>query len=595
MYLRTIQRRNKDGTTVRYVQLAHNEWDPAAKQAKATVIHSFGREDELDRDALARLVRSITRYIDPDQGREATASPELSFLASRPLGGAWVLNELWATLGIDAAIHELLGQRRLDPRAERLIFAMVANRALDPMSKLSALEWAATDVAIPGLGEVGEDPQVLYRAMDFLLEIEAELGLAVYWATADLLNLEVDLLFFDTTSTYFEIEAADPAPPRAKEGSQQGSEEQAAPMPADEQEPVPSDTKKRKKPAGFRSYANSKDHRGDLPQVVVGMAVTRTGIPIRVWCWPGNTADSALIRQVKDDLRSWRLGRVVWVGDRGFSSAENRRYLQRAGGHYIIGEKLRGDSKEATAALARQGRYHVIAHNLRVKEVVIDDGAARDRFVICHNPEEATRDAAVRTSLIDQLSGAIVGSDRLPEAKRAELAARLRSSNRDLGRYLRTTSGGLLRIDRSAVAREARLDGKFLLRTSDPTLSAEDVALGYKQLLEVERAWRDMKTTLELRPVYHRKEDRIRAHVVLCWLALLLIRIAENAAADTWRNIRQDLQRIHLGEFSGSAGRLLQRTQLSATQDKLLHDLKVKVPPRFFELHPVASHSLDEA
>src|SRR2546421_2986098 len=374
MYLRTIQRRNKDGTTVRYVQLAHNEWDPAAKQAKATVIHSFGREDELDRDALARLVRSITRYIDPDQGREATASPELSFLASRPLGGAWVLSELWATLGIDAVIHELLGQRRLDPRAERLIFTMVANRALDPMSKLSALEWAATDVAIPGLGEVGEDLKVLYGAMDFLLEIEAELGLAVYWATADLLNLEVDLLFFDTTSTYFEIEAADPAPPRAKEGSQQGSEEQAAPMPADEQEPVPSDTKKRKKPAGVRSYANSKDHRGDLPQAVVGMAVTRTGIPIRVWCWPGNTADSALIRQVKDDLRAWRLGRVVWVGDRGFSSDENRRYLQRAGGDYIIGGELRGGSEEATAALARQGPHHLVPHNLRVQAVGIDDG-----------------------------------------------------------------------------------------------------------------------------------------------------------------------------------------------------------------------------
>src|SRR5712691_11597997 len=592
MYLRTIQRRNKDGTTVRYLQLAHNEWDPAAKQAKAKVIHSFGREDELDREALARLVRSITRYLDPDQGSEATASPELAFLRSRPLGGAWVLNELWHTLGIDAAIRELLAERRLDPRAERLIFAMVANRALDPMSKLSALEWAAADVAIPGLGEVGGDPQVFYRAMDFLLQIDEDLALAVYWATADLLNLEVDLLFFDTTSTYFEIEEADPPPAGDKGGAAEGSEEQAGAAQAAGKPALPS---KKKKPAGFRSYGNSKDHRGDLPQVVVGMAVTRTGIPIRVWCWPGNTNDSALIRQVKDDLRSWKLGRVVWVGDRGFSSAENRRFLQRAGGHYIIGEKLRGDSREASSALARQGRYHAVAQNLRVKEVVIDDGTMRDRFVICHNPEEAIRDAAVRSQILHSLSAAIEGSDALPRPKRAELATRLRSTQRDLGRYLRATTGGLLRIDRAAVAREARLDGKFLLRTSDPTLSAEDVALGSKQLLEVERCWRDMKTTLELRPVYHRKEDRIRAHVVLCWLALLLIRIAENAAHDTWRNIRTELQRIHLGEFSGSAGRLLQRTQVTATQDRLLRDLKVKVPPRFFELNPVASHSLDEA
>ena len=99
---------------------------------------------------------------------------------------------------------------------------------------------------------------------------------------------------------------------------------------------------------GFRTYGHSKDHRPDLPQIVIGMAVTRTGIPIRVWCWPGNTNDSALIRQVKDDLRAWRLGRVVWVADRGFTSAENRRYLQRAGGHYIVGEKLRGTAKRPT-------------------------------------------------------------------------------------------------------------------------------------------------------------------------------------------------------------------------------------------------------
>ena len=115
------------------------------------------------------------------------------------------------------------------------------------------------------------------------------------------------------------------------------------------------------KRVGFRTYGKSKDHRDDLPQVVVGMAVTRDGIPVRVWCWPGNTSDSALIRQVKDDMRDWNLARVVWVADRGFTSAENRRYLQRAGGHYILGEKLRAGSAEATAALARQGRYPSVA------------------------------------------------------------------------------------------------------------------------------------------------------------------------------------------------------------------------------------------
>ena len=128
-------------------------------------------------------------------------------------------------------------------------------------------------------------------------------------------------------------------------------------------------------------------------------------------------SDQPLIRQVKDELREWKLSRVVWVADRGFQSAENRRYLQRAGGHYIIGEKLRGDDKEAKAALARQGRYHTVAGNLRVKEVRVDDGTMRDRFVICHNPEQAERDKAVREQLIAQLEDAIAGSDRLDRGR----------------------------------------------------------------------------------------------------------------------------------------------------------------------------------
>jgi transposase len=557
MYLRTIQRRNKDGSVVRYVQLAHNVRNPTTGSPVAEVIHSFGREDQLDREALSRLVRSISRYLGPEAELEATAAggtkggEPLAFVSSKALGGAWALDGLWRRTRIGEVLARLLAGRRLDPRAERVVFAMVANRALEPLSKLAATKWVAERAVIPGLDAVDEDS--LYRAMDWLLEVEADLAEQVYWAVADLLNLEVDLLFFDTTSTYFEIEAPD--------------------------SPGEGET------VGFRTFGHSKDHRGDLPQVVIGMAVTRTGIPIRVWCWPGNTNDSALIRQVKDDLKAWRLSRVVWVADRGFSSAENRRYLQRAGGHYIIGEKLRGDNKEAQAALSRQGRYHSVAGNLRVKEVVIDDGTMRDRFVICHNPEQAERDRFVRDQLLAQLNEAIAGSDRLSKSARAELAGEL-SNYPGMKRFLRTTPGGLLRVDRAAVAAEERLDGKFLLRSSDPTLSAEDIALGYKQLLEVERGWRDMKSTLDLRPVYHHLERRIRAHVVLCWLALLLIRLAETACGDTWRNLRHELDRMHQGLFAGPAGQVLQRTETTPGQAAIFKALGVAEPKRFLAIEP---------
>jgi hypothetical protein len=547
MYLRTTRRRNGDGSDVRYLSLAHNEWDPVARRSKVRILFNFGREDELDRDAIRRLIGSLSRALPAGEALAAAMPSELRYLESRPLGGAHLLDGLWHRLGLHEILARLLRGRRLDPAAERTLFALVAGRALEPLSKLSCAAWVGERVTIPGLAEIDDDQ--CYRAMDWLLQIEAELAEQVYWSVANLLNLEVDLLFFDTTSTYFETDAADPP----SEGA----------------------------PAGFRTYnGHSKDHRPDLPQVVIGLAVTRTGIPIRVWTLPGNASDQELIRSVKDDLSAWKLGRVVWVTDRGFNSARNRRYLQRAGGHSIIGEKLRGDSAEAKAALARAGRYHTVAGNLQVKEVVLDDGVMRDRFVICRNPEAATRDAAIRAAILEQLEAAIAGSDELPAEKRAALAARL-GVKPAYKRFLRTTGAGLLRIDRAAVAADTRLDGKFLLRTSDPTLSASDVATGYKQLLEVERAWRDMKTTLDLRPVYHRREDRIRSHVLLCWLSLLLIRIAENETGDTWRNLRTEMDKLHLGRFVGPAGEVSQRTETTARQAAIFTATGVAEPPRY--------------
>jgi transposase len=299
-----------------------------------------------------------------------------------------------------------------------------------------------------------------------------------------------------------------------------------------------------------------------------------------VWCWPGNTTDSALIRQVKQDLRDWTLARVIWVADRGFASAENRRYLRKGDHHYIIGEKLRSGSAEATAALSRQGRYATVAANLRVKEVRISDA---ERFVICHNPDQAERDAATRARLLAQLTELIDGTDKLSATKRAELRGVI-STKPGLNRYLRVTPSGLLRIDKHAIKAETNLDGKYLLRSSDPHLCAEDIALGYKQLLEVERGWRDMKQVIDLRPVYHRLEERIRAHVVLCWLALLLIRIVENATGATWRSLTAELNRLHVITFTGPDGTFRQRTELTKPQRDIYATLQLDPPSKVIEL-----------
>jgi hypothetical protein len=573
MYLRETRRRNRDGSEVSYLALAHNERDPDTGVPKARIVHNFGRGDLVDRDGLARLVKSISRFLDPADAVAATAGGEVRILDSRPMGTAWVADRLWQRLGIGAQIAEAAGRRRgpgrrVDPTVvERVIFAMVANRlSPTPLSKLAGCGWVRDRVFIDGLAEVSDD--ACYRAMDVFLAMLAELQQAVFFSVANLLNLEVDILFFDTSSTYWETESTDDAlldDSHDEEGDEGGRAVERA----------------------WRSHGHSKDHRPDLPQVVIGMAVTREGIPVRVWTFPGNTSDQVLIRTVRDDLSDWNLNRVILALDRGFTSAENRRYLQRGGGHYIMGEKLRGDSKEAAAALSRQGRYHTVAGNLRVKEVRVDDGAARDRFVVCHNPDAATRDAAVRDQIVARLTERIAGSDALPATRRAELAGQLRTKAA-FNRFLRTTPGGLLRIDRAAVRRDAHFDGKFLLRTSDESLTAADIAVGYKGLYEAERGWRDLKSTLDLRPVYHRREDRIRAHVQLQWLALLLLRVAETTVGDTWRNIRDELERLHLVTLATSDGQVAQRSELTPRQRSILRALELGEPPRFFDFTPTA-------
>ena len=550
---------------VSYLQLAHNERHPVTGSPVAKVIHNFGRADQVDRAALSRLVASISRFLDPAQAVAAAAAGQVEVLDSRRMGGAWVLARLWERLRIGAAILKVAEGRRLDGEAtERVIFALVAQRALEPGSKLAATRWVAERVFLEGCPAFSDD--AAYAAMDFLLDALDEVASEIFWSVAHLLDLDVDIVFVDTTSTYWELEvAAGLAEAADRDGG--GDEDQ-----------LPDE-------AGDRRLGHSKDHRDDLPQVVIAMAVTRDGIPVRCWTFPGNTADQKIIRKVKDDLGGWNLHRLVWVADRGFASAANRAYLTKGGGRYIHAEKLRNTNTEAAAALARQGRYHEVAGNLRVKEVWVpgkDAGVRAERFAVCHNPEQAERDRLVRERLVTHLEGLIAGSDAWPKSKRDELAGSLKDKP-GLRRLLRRTKTGLLRIDHGAIRREAVLDGKWLLRTNDHTLTPEDLAAAYKQLIAVERGWKDMKGALRLRPVFHHREDRIRAHVQLCWLALLLIRVAENATGGTWHNICQDLDRMHLVTLATVDGRTAQRSLTTDSQQAILRALDLPEPPKFFD------------
>lgn len=544
MYVRTISRKNKDGSTVTYVQLANNVWDKEKGYARAEVIYSFGRIDELDIDAIRRLVKSLCRFLSPsDTLNVRSSSDDLQFIKSVPMGGAYILRKLWERLGLHRIIVESLKGREFKSPVEWAIFAMAANRALSPDSKREVVEWVREDVFLGN-----EQPihlQHLYRAMDYLLENAEGLQKEVFFTTSDLLNLEVDLLFFDTTSTYFELDEEDNA--------------------------------------GIKRYGYSKDKRSDLPQIVIGLAVTKEGIPVRCWVLPGNTQDMTTVEMVKMDLSGWKLGRCVWVMDRGMSSEDNKIILQRAGGHYIIAEKLRDAGGNNHEALSCRGRYHKIRENMEVKELVIGEGERRQRFVVVYNPEEAKKDKATRDNILKRIEETLkaLGDQKGKSHKKAvcELL-----THRTMGRYLKQLKSGTIKIDRAKVKAEESLDGKYLLSTSDDSLSAEAVALGYKQLMEVERAFRTLKTTLELRPIYHRKDERIKAHVLLCFLALVLARIAERQTGLTWDKIRSVMERMHLGEFKLKDGRILQRTELTHGQANILKKLNISIPPQVYKV-----------
>ena len=543
MYVRTIKRKNKDGSTVEYVQLAHNVWNTAKGFAQAQVLYSFGRREQLDIDAIRRLINSLCRFLDPEDEISVKAKDDdLKFINARPSGGAYLLRKLWDRLNIDKRLETVLKDRSFTAPIKEALFAMVANRALAPSSKLAIEQWAAEDVFLGTEEQL--QVQHFYRAMDFLLEHAEAVQKEVFWSTASLLNLTVDLIFFDTTNTYFEID-----------------------------EPGPSELK---------AYGKSKEKRDDLPLVTIGLAVTREGIPVKCWVLPGSQHDAKCVDQIQKDLNAWNIGRVLWVMDRGMSGDKNRRILQRAGGQYILGEKLRGVHMNE-AALSHPGRFKVVKENLHVKEVFEGGGTGRRRYVIAYNPEQAELDRINREKTLDRLRCEldILNNPKRRKSSKAQCNILL---NKSMGRYVKELKSGKLKIDTAKIKQEEKLDGKYLLSTSDQHLSAEDIALGYKQLMEVERAFRTLKGSLSLRPIYHSKDDRIRSHVLLCWLALLLIRIAEVETGMTWPKIQRPMQRLNLVEFLTKDGRILQHTEITSDQRNILNKLKIKPPKSVFKV-----------
>ena len=376
MYLRITERRNRDGSTVAYYALAENIWNAAAKRSETRVVHSFGRADQLDRAALQRLVASINRVIDADAAAAITTRgkatlPEIDIEAVCELGVVLTARVLWEDLGIGEAIRTRMTRAGLTAPHEIALFAMAAQRLDDPASKLAcATRWLPDVAWLPEAESIAVDQ--LYRALDFLAVWSEEIEREVFLRAADLLRLDIDLIFYDTTSAYFEIDEPD-------EDGETWAGKLYAPL---------------------RQRGHSKEGRDGQPQVIIALAVTRDGMPVRSWVLPGNTADVATVGRIKQDLHAWRLGRCLFVGDAGMYSAANLVELSRGLGRYVLAVPMRRVQDVEAEVLTRQGRYRQVADNLQVKEVWVGEGERRKRYVLCFNPVEAERQRQHRMQVL---------------------------------------------------------------------------------------------------------------------------------------------------------------------------------------------------
>jgi len=562
MYLRESRQKRVDGSVLTHLQLAENVWDPEKQRAQVKILYNCGRADDAaSTERLKRLARSILRRCAPEE--IVAENPSWQVVNAWPYGDLYVLEQLWQRLGIGEVIHEVCGARKFDFEVERALFAMVANRACAPASKLYCYEqWLREEVRIEGTETL--QLQHLYRAMDFLEAHKEAIEKAIYFRMADLLNLDVEIIFYDTTSLHFEIDEED-------RGFGQRDEVRGSLSSGD------------KTYRALRKRGHSKNGRFDAPQIVIGLAVTRDGFPVRHWIFPGNTVDVTTVEQVKRDLQGWQLSRCVFVGDAGMVSKENLHTLARGGGKYIVCMPIHRGGEVAKEVISRPGRYQKVADNLEVKEVTVGDGERRRRYVVCYNPEEAARQKKHREQVLKELEAELEALRTQRGASHSKRVCELRASGR-YGRYVRLTRADAPRINKAEVDAAERLDGKFVVHSNDDTLSAADLALGYKQLQRVEVAWRSLKSGLKLRPVFHWAPHRIHAHVALTVLSLLLERVAEHACGDTWRNIKDDLRRIKLAQLLSPNGTVWQVTEPTPDALKRLKSLKIQKPPPILNL-----------
>jgi len=530
MFLRCLSFPRKDGTQRKYLQIIESYREGGRVRQK--IIANLGRLDELIASGtLEKLSDALSRYVEKKEllckAEELMATSALSF------GPVPIFSSLWKKLGLPEAIESATQRETATYDPAPVIFRMVLGRLLDPSSKLSTHRWAETiwwdDEAVVEL-------QHYYRSLGILSRGIKKLEEHLYHRERDLFTPAPDLLFFDTTSTYFTG---------------------AGPM------------------TEMACHGFSKDNHPENKQVIVGVVMTREGTPLAHHVFPGNTPDAAAFSEVIEELsKRFGIRRVILVGDRGMFNAKVIARIEKLKLQYIAGVKMRQDWDVKEIVLENKAPFETVTENLKVKMVELGE----ERYIVCLNEEEAKRDKAVREEIVSQLR------EKISKGPKKMIG------NNGYRRYL-SVEKDAVQIDEKKIASEKKFDGIYVLRTNTD-LSAKEAALAYKGLWQVERAFREIKSTFEIRPVYLSREDRIKGHIAVCFLAFCLqvafLRIAraEEKLKDlSFRGMLQELSEVRMVHLKAGEPEYRIRTELSPTANAIFRAAEVPVPRQVNAVH----------
>jgi hypothetical protein len=543
--------RVKPSGAYKYLQIVHNYWDHGKVRQK--VIASLGRLDKLvETGSIDGLTRSLMRFSTNLKVVQAHQAGTLQATRVWSIGPGLVFDRLWEELGVSQVLTESLQGRRFGFSVERAVFLTVLHRLFASGSDREADKWRE-GYRIEGIE--GLELHHLYRAMAWLGEElpEGEQGEAGGFSprcTKDVIEEELfsrqrdlfsslELVFFDTTSLYFEGEGG----------------------------------------VSLGRRGNSKDHRPDLYQMVVGVVLDGRGRPLCCELWPGNTADVTTLVPVIERLRKrFEIGSVCVVADRGMISSSNLKHLEGTVPpiSYILGVRMRRVKEIREKVLAAEGEYVEVVPErekgkdpspLKVREVVVEGR----RYVECYNAEQARKDAADREAILEGLR------EKLSRGEKVLVG------NKGYRRYLKATPKGThFQIDEHKVAEEKQYDGRWVLRTNTQ-LPVEEVALTYKQLWQVESIFRSMKSMVRTRPVYHKCDETIRGHVFCSFLALALVkelqaRLEARGKTLEWKDMLRDVERLQEVEVECDSQRVYLRTELRGDCIEVLRAAGVRVP-----------------